>query len=176
MSYDGQSSETCSVEIGVPQGSILGPLRFILYVNDIHKVSNKLSLIQFADDTSIYATGPSLSDLLSTVEGEMANIVNWLKLNKLSLNVAKTNFMIMNTKGEHIDDNHDIYIDGEKIERIGQSKFLGVIIDQNMNFGAHIHHISNKLSKGIGILIRGRQVLCKDSLKTLYILLLLNHI
>ena len=86
------------VNIGVPQGSILGPLLFLLYVNDLSNVSMKLSFIQFADDTSIFIKGGSLSEIALSMNSEMKNVTEWLRNNMLTLNVTKTNYMIMTTQ------------------------------------------------------------------------------
>ena len=88
-------SDPGNIEIGVPQGSILGPLLFLLYINDMCDVSHRVSFIQFADDTSIYCTGSSLESVCTTLETEMISICEWLNNNKLFLNVSKTNYMIM---------------------------------------------------------------------------------
>ena len=95
VSHGSEKSGTGNIEIGVPQGSILGPLLFLLYINDLCDVSHRVSFIQFADDTSIYCTGSSLEGVCATLETEMISICEWLNNNKLFLNVSKTNYMIM---------------------------------------------------------------------------------
>ena len=82
------------INCGVPQGSILGPLLFLLYVNDLPNVSETLHSILFADDTSLFVQGKDLNELETNINNEMYKLVLWLNANRLSLNVAKTHFMI----------------------------------------------------------------------------------
>ena len=82
---------------GVPQGSILGPLLFILYVNDITSTSNVLDFILFADDTTIIYSHKNIESQISVVNAELKEVSNWFKTNKLSVNVSKTNYMILGT-------------------------------------------------------------------------------
>ena len=95
VNYKNSSSDTLNVNIGIPQGSILGPLLFILYINDLHNVSDKLTLLQFADDSSFFVSGRSLPELFNVLQNEIVKIREWLNNNKLSLNISKTNYMIM---------------------------------------------------------------------------------
>jgi Skp family chaperone for outer membrane proteins len=170
VNYNNCKSRMGNIDIGIPQGSILGPLLFLLYINDIHKISDKLSFILFADDTNIFATGKSLPHISNILNTELSMITKWLQANKLSLNVAKTNFMIMSSSGKKRFNPSDcqIFIGGKSIELVNETKFLGVIIDDKLSWKSHINHICNKVSKGIGIIIRARQLLYGESLQTLY--------
>ena len=93
--YNNTKSKLSSVEIGVPQGSILGPLLFLIYVNELPNISSTLSCIQFADDTSIFIRGRSLPKITSILNQEMEKNIDWLNLNMLTIDVYKTNYMIM---------------------------------------------------------------------------------
>jgi len=126
VSYNNSISEMKSVDIGVPQGSILGPLLFLLYVNDLPMISKELSFIQFADDTSIFINGKSLSDMSKIMNTEMKNVCKWLKCNMLTLNVSKTNYMIMTNKGKFYDKNEcQITIDGSVLNCVQNTTFFG---------------------------------------------------
>ena len=92
------NSECLDVKCGVPQGSILGPALFILYVNDMCNVSKSLKYILFADDTNLFYAGKDLNEVCELVSRELNILHMWFQVNKLSLNVAKTNFMILVTK------------------------------------------------------------------------------
>lgn len=151
------------------KGLILGPLLFLLYFNDISNVSAKLCCILFADDTNIFATGKSLSEISYILNDELGVINDWFQANKLSINISKTNFMIMSSTGKRYNPNDcKIFIDGQEIECVSQTKFLGVIIDNKLSWKFHMDHISSKISKGIGILIRARQLVYGESLQTIY--------
>ena len=92
--YNGVSSDIASFSCGVPQGSVLGPLLFLIYINDLPNISEKLSFFLFADDTNIYYESNSLIELEKTVNKELKLLSAWLNLNRLALNVSKTNFVI----------------------------------------------------------------------------------
>ena len=82
-------SDLLHVNCGVPQGSILGPLLFIIYINDIVNISNILQMILFADDTNLFLSGPNVNDICTRLNTELCKLSRWFKLNKLSLNVKK---------------------------------------------------------------------------------------
>ena len=94
VSYNGHNSLHLNILCGVPQGSILGPLLFLVFINDLHNVSESLFFILFADDSNLLLSGPNVNDLCEKMNTELINVVNWFKLNKLCLNIKKTNFMI----------------------------------------------------------------------------------
>ena len=138
------NSECLDVKCGVPQGSILGPALFILYVNDMCNVSTSLKSIRFADDTNLFYAGKDLDEVCKIISREL-NILHILfQVNKLSLNVAKTNFRIFgNTRFE---ENYMISINGMNINRVYVTKFL-VHIDSKMNWNEHISVIKTKVAK-----------------------------
>ena len=92
--YNGISSETKSITCGVPQGSVLGPLLFLIYIKDLPNISQKLSFFLFADDTNIYYESDNLQELEKTVNAELKKLCLWLNINRLAFNVGKTNFVI----------------------------------------------------------------------------------
>ena len=118
----------------MPQGSILGPLLFILYINDIRNASNLSKCILFADDTSTFMSHNNIQTLQTIFNHEMNKISEWLALNKLTLNIKKTNYMIF-TKKSYTKDSINIDICGSTIRQVSNLKFLGVQIDENMNWG-----------------------------------------
>ena len=169
VQYNQSKSKLENVEMGVPQGSILGPLLFLLYVNDLPLLTNKMSFIQFADDTSVLISGKSLSAMSQIVNTEMKLVTEWLQNNMLTLNASKSNYMIMSGQGKRYDDkNCNIFIDNTRIIRVQKLKFLGIILDDKLTWKLHIDHISSKVSKLIGIMIRARRVLGIESILTLY--------
>ena len=94
VKYNQTKSSEQAVTCGVPQGSILGPLLFFIYINDLNNSSNNLSTILFADDTNLFCSGKNIQELESTVNAELARVQEWLTLNQLTLNMRKSNFVI----------------------------------------------------------------------------------
>ena len=167
VNYYGYESDLKTIKCGVPQGSILGPLLFLLYINDLPQVSEYFMPILFADDTNLFATGYNLNDIVSEINKEIANIYAWVKANKLSLNIDKTNFMLFTPKCVPQSIN-GIFIDGNKIMEVTETKFLGVIIDCKLNWSPHITYISKKVAKGVGIILKARKLFDQETLLTLY--------
>jgi len=168
--YYGTSSSKKNITCGVPQGSILGPLLFLLYINDIVNVSKILLPILYADDTNLFLNGKSISQLIKTLNNELINLVKWLNANKLSLNVDKTHYMIFSSKNKkvQVDESLKVTINNVEIERVHITKFLGVLVDDKLNWKQHVSYIKGKVSKAVGILCKARKVLNENTLVTLY--------
>ena len=162
------------VTCGVPQGSILGPLLFILYINDIIAVSKLLHFILFADDTSLFYSCCDLDVLICTVNTELSKLATWFKANKLSLNVTKTNYMIFGRKTLTI--KPVIKIDGTELDQVAHTKFLGILIDDRSSWKDHISLISSKVSRGLGAINRVKYILPAKSLLLLYHTLVYPHL
>ena len=174
VEIDQESSNLLDVLCGVPQGSVLGPLLFLLYINDICNVSKLLKLILFADDTNLFRSGLNLEELCKEISNELSKLNKWFKVNKLSLNVSKTNFMIFAGRKKCID--AKIYIDNFGIELVHTTKFLGIIIDDKLNWKPHVSTVSSKLSKCFFVLYKSSKILDILSLKTLYCSLFLPYL
>ena len=167
VTYNGVSSPVNNITCGVPQGSILGPLLFLLYINDLGCVSSSTTSILFADDTNLFKTGNDLNKMQEELNFELSKISHWLKVNKLSLNIGKTHFMVFTNKKKRLDE-LNIMIDGIKIEEVRKTKFLGVIIDNKLSWKDHVTHVANKVSRGLGMIIKARNYLNTKGLITLY--------
>ena len=166
VTYNGYSSATKCVTCGVPQRSILGPLLFLIYINDLCGVCEYTTPILFADDTNLFCCGNDLGVMEKKVNSELTQISTWLKVNKLSLNIKKTHYMVFTRKKRQIRLN--IKIDGHSIAEVQDTKFLGVYIDNKLNWKKHISYLASKISKGIGMIIKARHYLNKNGLIALY--------
>ena len=152
----------------MPQGSILGPLLFLLYINDLSKVSDLVEFILFADDINIFCAEKDLYSLSIMLNNELHKISTWLKANILSINVDKTKFMIFKTRSKQLLHNFELYFDNRLVNQTGQLRFLGVILDEKLSWKPHILYITNKISKSIGIIRKSSFYLSKSSLRSLY--------
>lgn len=168
VTYQKVNSSTLNISCGVPQGSILGPLLFLLYVNDIVNAVQTLFPILFADDTSIFTSGKDINVLAKRINIELASLVEWLQVNKLSLNISKTNYMIFRPARKIPHLTEPIIINNVPIARVSSTRFLGVMLDEKCDWCDHVKYIKNKISKVLGIFIKARRVLNVSSLIKLY--------
>lgn len=151
--YQNEESELVINNLGVPQGSILGPDLFNIYINDILDcLEENVRIKLFADDTLMWIAGKCLSKIISDMNEQLEKLSRWLKINKLKLNVGKTKYMIITNRNIHID--CDVKIDNEDIERVEVMKYLGIQIDSKLNFKQNINFIIKKVSKKIYFLNR----------------------
>ena len=168
-------SKLTQVKHGVPQGSILGPLLFLLYINDIVNSSKKLKFLLFADDTSLFFSSSSQIAMETTLNEELSNVSNWLKANKLSLNVDKSK-VVNFSKHQDPEVPIRLRINNEPIELTTCVKYLGTLIDNKLSYQEHIKYISQKINKGNGILYQLRKLLPEDKLKNVYYAHIHSHI
>ena len=177
VSINNISSSFLRTECGVPQGSILGPILFILYINDLPRVSTKLKFLLYADDTNILYENTDANAIIKTINMEMPKIMEWFKSNKLHLNVNKSVAMLFHTRQKRVNiDDISIVIDGKTIPFTTNTKFLGINIDNNLTWKAHINHITTKISKGVGVLSRLSKELPYNVLILIYNTILLPYL
>ena len=177
--YNDCNSSIKEIICGVPQGSILGPLLFILYVNDITYTSNVLDFILFADDTTITYSHKDINSNIGIVNNELSEVSNWFKANKLSVNATKTNYMILGTPhmtSSKVSDDLNVVLNETILERVKCTKFLGVLIDECLTWKNHIDCISKTISRNIGVMNKLKFSLPTRILHTLYCTLILPYI
>ena len=163
-------SETLSdyhtVNYGTPQGSCLGPLIFLIFVNDMRLHLTDVDSVQFANDTTIVFGHPNENYLKYCVERELAILGDWFRANKLTLNVDKSVFLMFNRKGQG--NINQLKLGDSLIDRVSTTKFLGVWLDDQLNWKTHLNKLLSKLKCGLGMLQRSKELLSYKAKKLLY--------
>ena len=187
VAYDDEVSSCQYIHTGVPQGSVLGPLLFLIYMNDISKVSEIFCSILFADDTSLaspicaFSMGthnPTNKTISDNINRELSKITEWLAANKLALNVKKTKFMMFSYSRSKLMQQHtpDIRINNQPISRVDNFDFLGIRIDEYLNWKLHLDKISGKILRIIGLLSKLKNYFPPLILKLMYNSMILPHL
>ena len=148
------SSHTEPVHLGVAQGSILGPILFLLYINDICNICNSLKPILFADDSTLSMIGDNPSDLVHNKNRELVKFSEWCIANRLTVNTGKTYYMLFTNITTKYQPLPNLSLLNDDILQVNKTKFLGLTIDKNLNFKHHISHLSLKVSRTIPLLLK----------------------
>ena len=176
---NGELSGISPVNCGVPQGSIIGPLLFLLYINDLPNCLARACPRMYADDTNITVSANNAADLKTMLNDELSNLNLWLRANKLSLNITKTEYMIIGSRQRlrATTENQiiEVCIEGKKITRVAESKSLGVYIDETLSWKKHMKELSKKIASGIGALKRLMPFIFKDTAVIIYKALIEPH-
>ena len=162
------SSGLLNISCGVPQGSVLGPLLFLLYINDIQNSTRILDFHLFADDSNLFYANKSLLTLETIVNKEISHVYQWLCANKLSLNVEKSNYIIFHPAQKTVNYQVKVSLNGQILKQEIYTTYLGVVIDCHLNWKAHISKVSKKIKRNIGAISRVRHFVDSNILINLY--------
>ena len=174
VEFENHQSVLLSNNIGIPQGSILGPLLFNIYINDISNSTNYFKIIQYADDTSLFCNYRNQTDSAQICD-ELHNINKWLTYNRLCLNISKTKYQIFHTKHKNIVA-PNIILNNTIIQKVPDFDFLGVVFNENMNWQSHITKVANKMNRNLGLINKLKHFVPTYVLKILYDSLILPHL
>ena len=174
--FQGAESSLLEMTCGVPQGSILGPLFFLLYVNDLARSSDFFRFILFADDTNLFASAKTKGALYRKVREELGLVSDWFACNKLTLNYKKTEYIDFSKPDGSSTDNFFLKIDGQRLRKVDQSKFLGVLIDQDLSWRGHIRKIITKMRQTMGLIGRAKGFMDEAQVLLLYNTMVLPHL
>ena len=160
-------SEFKEINVGVPQGSVLGPILYLIYVNDLPNISDQFSTCLFADDTTLIFEDKNKYELFNKCDYGVNLFFTWCCANRLSINISKTNLMLFSNKLKPFDI-ADIFMNNIRIDYVSSIRFLGIQIDDNLRFNVHINEITKKISKNIGVLYKLQQLVPNSTLLSVY--------
>ena len=178
VASNGRQSSHLSVSTGVPQGSALGPLLFLIFINDFPQHIKHSSCNMFADDCCVYLTGKSLNETKSLFQNSVNDACKWYKTNHLPINTDKSLCMLagsehmLNRLDEH-SKSLKINIDNVNLKQVSDLPYLGINLDDTLKWNKHILQLCSNISRTLGLLSRLRKVLNKDTLKLLYFSIIL---
>ena len=168
VSINDYDSNLADVKLGVPQGSVLGPLLFLIYINDLNQALKFCKVHHFADDTNLLHTSKSIYRLNKYVNLDLKNLTNWLNANRISLNVKKTELVIFKHQRKKLDSSIKINLNRKRLYPSKSVKYLGIKIDENLNWKQHIHDIAIKINRANSLLYTIRNYVNKHILRTIY--------
>ena len=176
VKFGHHKSNKLIISTGVPQGSILGPLLFLLYINDIENCSKIISFVMYADDTNAFHSDKCLKSLTHVMQEEMNEVIKWLNVNKLSINTTKTKYIIFKSRNKKCDIEIDIKLNDNIIQQASHIKFLGVILDRELTWKNHINSVVKHIIKSTALIAKLRHYTNKNTLKLIYYLLVYPYL
>ena len=164
----GSFSSERVLNVGVPQGSILGPILFLLYINDLTKVSPLFNPILYADDTTLLASSTDYDELIIAINNELPKFYIWTLANRLSLNLDKTFAMLFSNCTHDVNNDLSLFFNDNRIKFKTSGDFLGLIVDEEAKFADHAGFVCSKVSKAVGIMYKLREYVSSDVMVNLY--------
>ena len=179
VSLDNKQSTCKKITCGVLQGSVLGPLLFTLYINDINSSTSDCPKL-FADDTCLILQDNTLNHLYNKIFSEISSVNKWMGANKLTLNLEKSNVIIINLKNSQIGSKPNTVSIHQHVlpslSTVTAAKYLGVVLDDGLSFKTHINMLTKKLSRAVGVLSKVKLFLNRSSLLSLYYGIFHSHL
>ena len=176
VSINDTISITRFITCGVPQGSILGPLLFLIYINDLHVCIEHCTAYHFADDTNLLLISNSLKKLNKHINHDLSNLVHWLRANKISLNTKKTELILFKSKNANLTKHLNFRVSGQKILPVKTIKYLGIKFDEHLSFLPHMQDLALKLSRSNGMLAKIRHYVNFETLLSIYHAIFASHL
>ncbi len=173
---NGQTSNELRVKTGVPQGSILGPFLFCVYVNDLCAHLQHANGFLYADDSALLVSGTDIMSISTTLNMELAQLSRWFSVNKLSINIGKTRSMLFRSKHKY-KHNTELLImhEQEEVIQVKEFKYLGMMVDEYLDFTPHVNRVCSKVNQRTGLLWRVRNCIGKELAIDLYTSLIDPH-
>ena len=153
---------------GVPQGSVLGPILFSLYVRGLPSCVNSSTVLQFADDVNMYAAGDSAEEVIGALNGDLAKLSVYLEEKRMTLNPAKTKFLLLHRKTTAVPGSASVVIDGVHVLRAQSARYLGNVIDEHLTFGPQIDGLIGSVNRKLGDYRMSRHLLPFHARRSFY--------
>ena len=176
VSINGYNSDTMNIKHGVPQGSVLGPLLFLIYINDLYKCLAYSTAYHFADDTNLLVVSKTQKQIQKCINIDLKLLHKWLIANKISLNCAKTELILFSGSTDDTNFDYNVKINGHNLTPTNKLKYLGVIIDNKLNGDFHCQVLTGKLNRANGMLSKIRHYVPKTELKSIYHAIFASHL
>ena len=169
-SINGSLSKSCLLSCGVPQGTILGPLLFLLYINDLPNCLSNCEPRMYADDTHLTCAGDNADNIQSRLNQDLENVHNWLRANKLTLNMTKTEFMLIGSRQRlgTLTESPTLAINDFQVSQVTTAKSLGVTNDNRLDWSGHIEKVTKKVASDITAIKRIRHLVPQATLHLVY--------
>ena len=162
-----------NVLCGVPKGSILGPLLFLVYINDIENIIENAKFQLYADDTVIYSSSKNVAEIETNLQKNINNFSNWCEINKLTINTKKTKIMVLDQVKKY--SNVNLNVMGERLQVVPTYKYLSINLDQTLNFNYHLKYIANLISHKLYVFCKIRKYLNDHAALTVYKTMILPY-